>query len=312
MCRCRAWSRRPASRWSGKRRSPSGLAGLDPVGAGAVARGDVRDPAHARLQDFLEQLDLGATGGRVARGRAKDRAVRLAELKRPVHPVERRGATEVAGLVLDDSQLPDALGERGRRPQRLREAGPDPLTEEPPTRLEDFFHELVAAYHSDRLEEGRGEPTIIRGKAVLRFCRHVIQVAWPAHTMADGLADDRAARLEPAQALQDAGTAGADAGRDPVRRTRAQVAQDNQDRAVQAVVGSLRCGPRSSKRGRTAGRVDHVERLAPDSNRSRQPPTEARFSAVRSASLNVDVHGPLPASTYGGSSTDPKAAASVT
>src|SRR5665647_1059316 len=111
MYRCRAWSRRPASRWSGKRRSRSGLAGLDPVGAGAVARGDVRDPRHARLQDFLEQLDLGATGGWVARASPIDGIEGPLELREANCAI--LGAAEVAGLVLDDGQLPDARGERG-------------------------------------------------------------------------------------------------------------------------------------------------------------------------------------------------------
>jgi len=58
----------------------------------------VRDPGDARLEDFLEQLDLRATGGRVARGSAEDRAVRLSQLERPVDPVGERGAAQVARL----------------------------------------------------------------------------------------------------------------------------------------------------------------------------------------------------------------------
>ena len=54
------------------------------------------------------------------------------------------------------------------------------------------------------------------------------------------------------------------------------------------------------------------DRLAPPARGSRQPPTAARWSAVRSASLNAGGHGPLPASTYGGTSTEPNEAASVT
>ena len=222
-----------------RRRARRGLTGpsvggslRDPVGAAAVARGDVRLADDVGAEDLGEQLELGLAGRRRARGDVEDRAVVLAQPDRPVRAEDRVG--EVALVGLDDRQLAHPIEQRRVAVDAVGHLLADPVTELAPSRGEDLVEQVVAADRLDRGEEARGEGVVVRREEVLRVGRDVVQVARPADAVAHGLAGDEVGGLERAELLEHAGPARAEPPGQLVGRARTVEPQPEQQLATQA------------------------------------------------------------------------------
>ena len=214
----------------------------DPIRAAPVAAGDVRLANDLGAEDLLEQRQLRlARRGRRRRDR-EDRAVALLEPDHPVRADHRR--REVALLVLDDRELADPVLERRVLRQPLSEAVLHLLGDEPPARVEDLGHEVVAADHAHRGHQARGEAVVVRREGDLGVRRHVVEVARPADPVADRPAVDEPGGLERSELLEDARPAGSQPGRELLGRGRAGAAQLDQDVAPERRRARSRRRPR--------------------------------------------------------------------
>ena len=140
----------------------------------------------------------------------------LAQPERAVVADDRLG--EVAGLVLEDGEDADAVGERRVVGQPLGHPAPDPIADLAPPRREDLLDEVVAADGLDRLDEARREPAVVGREEALRVGGDVVDVARPADAVLLGGVADEARLLERVELLEDAGPARA---RAPPRGRRA-------------------------------------------------------------------------------------------
>jgi hypothetical protein len=94
-------------------------------------------------QELAEQLELGPTDGRLARGDPVDGAVVLADPELAVRRVD--GLGKVAEPVLEHRQLADPVRQRGVGPGALLEVAPCLLGKDRPALRDDPVDELGAA-----------------------------------------------------------------------------------------------------------------------------------------------------------------------
>ena len=205
----------------------------DPVGAAAIARGDVLLADDVRAQDLGEQLELRLAGGRRARGDVEDRAVVLAQPDRAVgdRGSRRRDSPGRAWMTASSrtrsrsgasGATRSAICSRTRSPSwRRRAAKTWSSRSSPPT----------ASMAASRPAARR---VVVRREEVLGVGRDVVQVARPADAVAHGLAADEVGGLERPELLEDARPAGADPLGELVGRARAVESEAEQQVAAQA------------------------------------------------------------------------------
>jgi len=142
-------------------------------------------------------------------------------------------SAEVATLVLDHGELPDAVFEGGVLGQPLGHPAPDPIADLLPSRDEDLLDEVLAADQLDGGEQAAGEPAVVGRKQLLRVVGHVVQVARASDAVLLGRVVDEPGFFKRVELLEDTRPARAEGRGERVGRCRAGLAEVKEDRPSQ-------------------------------------------------------------------------------
>ena len=112
----------------------------------------------------------------------------LCSMSRTAPVLSTSTAGEVALLVLDRSELADAVTERCTGGQPRAHPASDPVGDLATSGREHLLQQRLAADRVDSREETRRQAVVVRGESVLRVGCHVVEMARPADAVADRLA----------------------------------------------------------------------------------------------------------------------------
>jgi hypothetical protein len=136
---------------------------------------------------------------------------------------------QVALLVLDDRELADPRLERGVEGQALRETAPNLVRQQLAPDVEDLAEELVPTDGVDRGNQPGRQRVVVRRKGDLRAGRDVVEVSWPADSVANRPPIHETGRLERAELLEHAGPTRAEGRREVLRRAGTLTTELNED-----------------------------------------------------------------------------------
>jgi hypothetical protein len=160
---------------------------------------------HVLAEELTEEPELGIAGCPRFTSNSVDRAVVFAQAQCSVLADVPVG--QVAGLVLEDRELSDAIGQPGVRRQPRRELLLEPMADLATAGREDVLDEIGTADVRDCREQPGREAVVVRGEETLRIRRDVVEMAGPADAMALGRMSHEIGGLERVELLEDPGAA---------------------------------------------------------------------------------------------------------